>query len=98
MNLKQLVFAIYDTKAESYNLPFFQPTVSAAIRMFTDAVNDPKTNFFNHSQDYVLFLIGEYDVQTGVITQKTITSYGVGSEFKNNDQLSKVVPFNPAAK
>ena len=40
-NLK--AFCIHDVKAEAYNQPFFAPAKGAAIRDFTDLVNDGKS-------------------------------------------------------
>lgn len=79
------IFAIYDTKAESYLQPFFSQTRGAAIRAFTDSVNDTtgESQFAKHPEDYTLFHLGHYDDQTSVITQNsTPQSLGVAIEFK----------------
>ena len=61
------IFAIYDSKAEAYLQPFFSPTKATAIRSFTQAANDEKTDFYRFAEDYTLFEIGEWDPVGGEI-------------------------------
>ena len=76
------IFTIFDSKVESYSVPFFQPHVGHAIRQFTDLVNDPKTSVGKYPEDYTLFEIGEYDEVTGKITQYDANkSLGCAVEF-----------------
>lgn len=56
---------IYDSAVEAYMRPFFVPAVGAAMRAFTDEVNNPQGDMFKHPEDYVLFELGEWDDQTG---------------------------------
>lgn len=63
-------FCIYDAATEAFQLPFYQPTVGAALRMFTDAVNDPKSNFSKHPEDFSLFETAEFDDATGGFFQE----------------------------
>lgn len=61
------MFAVYDTKAEAYLLPFFCQTKGQALRSFDDAVNSQDHQFNRHAKDYTLFHLGSYDEQTGEI-------------------------------
>ena len=63
-NLK--AFCIHDVKAEAYNQPFFAPAKGAAIRDFTDLVNDGKSMVSKYPHDYTLFEIGNFDSSTGI--------------------------------
>lgn len=54
-------YSVFDTKALQYNLPFFCPTDGAAVRLFSDLVNDHNTSVGRHPSDYVLYCIGMYD-------------------------------------
>ena len=51
----------------------FQPVVTVraegeAIRAFQDALNEPKNgNMYNHPDDYDLYVLGDFDDQTGII-------------------------------
>jgi len=82
------VFTVYDMKAEAYLNPFMFQNKGEAIRAFQDAVNDPKTMFYKHPEDYALFQIAEYDDQTAKYTPlQNLQSLGVAIEFK------KVLPY-----
>lgn len=55
------VYTVFDSKVESYMLPFFMQAKGAAIRAFSDLVNNPEHAFCKHKEDYTLFEIGTYD-------------------------------------
>lgn len=59
------MFTIRDSKAEGYNTPFFQPTFGLAERMFKDACQDNTTMFSKHPEDYSLYYLGEFDINSG---------------------------------
>ena len=60
--MKQNIYAIYDTVAQCFNLPFFNVNNAVAIRNFSTSVqNEP------HKNDYELFQLGEFDDQNGSI-------------------------------
>ena len=80
--MKHKVFSVYDSKVEAYHVPFFAPTVGAAIRMFADAVGDSGSQFAKHAEDYTLFLIGEYDDQHARLEPvAALQSLGCALEF-----------------
>lgn len=62
------VYSCYDTKAQVYHLPFFAMTDGAAIRQFSDWVNDATNPYGKHPADYNLFYIGLFDDGLGMIT------------------------------
>ena len=59
--MKQILFSIYDSKAQAYFPPFCLHNPQMAIRQFSDMVNDPETRISKHAEDYTLFQIGEFD-------------------------------------
>lgn len=65
MQLK--VFAIRDSKAEIFNLPFFNKTPGEAERNFKSLVNDGKSTVSQYPDDFDLYYLGEYDDQSGVV-------------------------------
>lgn len=67
--MKHKMFTVYDSKVNAYNQPFFMRSRGEATRGWSDTVNDPKTNFNKHPEDFTLFELGEYDDENGVITQ-----------------------------
>lgn len=77
-------FAVYDSKAEAYLTPFFMPSTGAAVRAFTDLVNDRNTTVSRHPEDYNLFQIGEYDDASGSVSSVTKISLGCAIEFKKD--------------
>lgn len=66
--MKQLVFSVYDSKANAYLRPFFTTTKGLALRSFIDAANDPRETINKYPGDYTLFELGEYDDASGTIT------------------------------
>lgn len=67
----QSIYSVRDAKVEAFLQPFFSPTTGSAIRSLSDAVNDPKHEFFKHVNDYSLWLLGTFDDGSGVLTPET---------------------------
>jgi len=59
------MFSIKDSKAESFNTPFFQATFGLAERAYTDAANDEKNSLSRHKEDFSLWYLGELNQNTG---------------------------------
>lgn len=66
----QRVFSVFDIKGKAYLRPFFMLHNGEAMRQFGDAVVDEKTQFNKHPEDYQLFLLAEYDDNTGNFVSK----------------------------
>lgn len=64
------LFTTYDVKSEQFGQPFVMTTKAIAIRSFTEACIAPDSEFAKYPEDYYLYCIGEYDSETGTITQK----------------------------
>ena len=64
------IFSIFDDKTKVYSKPFYDLTIGAAIRNFADASNDPNTHLSKHPGDFSLFLLGEFDDETGELFDK----------------------------
>lgn len=60
------MFAIRDNALGAYNTPIFVRSKGEAIRSFTDAANDEKSQLRRHSSDYTLFYLGKYDDSSGI--------------------------------
>lgn len=83
----KMIYAIYDSKVNSYGTPFFLRTKGEALRGWIDAINDPRqeTDLAKHPEDFTLMELGEYDETSGVFENHTAPiSLGVGLEFKKN--------------
>ena len=50
----QKMFSVIDIKVDAYGLPWAAPSVGAAVRHFSDAVNDGRTQMSRHPSDFKL--------------------------------------------
>lgn len=58
-------YTIYDNKALQYHSPWFAASDGAAVRSFSDLVNDHNTTIGRHPGDYSLWFCGTYDDNKG---------------------------------
>lgn len=88
------VFCIYDSKAKVFQLPFFMPTIGAAVRAFEDLVMDKSTMVNRHPDDFVLYEIGQYDDSNAeTIAHHPISLVVTAKELKKDDLLPlKLLP------
>lgn len=76
------VFTVFDSGIEAYMKPFFDVARGAAIRSFSDIVQDKSSAIGKHPQDFTLFELGEYDDSTGkFILYDAPVSLGTAIEF-----------------
>ena len=76
------IYSVYDSKAEAYMQPSFMSAKGAALRSFTDAVNDSSHIFGKHPEDYSLFELGSFDdCSASFNLYASPQSLGVGIEF-----------------
>lgn len=74
------IYTIRDSAAEYFMTPFTAQTDGQAKRMFLQSMGD---NFpFRH--DYILFRIGEFDDESGSLTETTPEVVVAGSSFSDN--------------
>lgn len=78
--MKQIVFSVYDIKAECYLPPFTFPAVGQGIRLFTDICSDSNHPVGKHKSDYRLYRIGEFDDNSGDIVSAIPTVLCTGDE------------------
>lgn len=64
--MKMLVYTVFDRAVGAFLQPFFVRAPGEALRSFVDAVNDPKSQFYNHLLDYTLCKVGEFDDNSGM--------------------------------
>lgn len=65
--MKNVVTVVYDSAACAYSRPMFCRSVMEAQRAFTQLASDPESDYSLFPQDFVMYLVGEYDTDTGVI-------------------------------
>ena len=66
MELK--MYALSDQAVECFNRPFCARSNGEAIRSLADELNRGDNPMALHPEDYVLYFIGVFDDDTGVIT------------------------------
>jgi len=64
---KQRIFSAQDAKLGIFLPPFFTPHLGQALRMWEDAVNSPDSMVAKHPSDFVLYEIGMFDDDTGIV-------------------------------
>lgn len=81
---RNLLFSIYDEKAETYSLPLTHTSISVAIRSFTAGIKNPQSFLNQFPADYALYLIGTFDENTSQINSYPTPRYIVrASEIVN---------------
>lgn len=66
--MKYCVYAIFDSAIKTFSAPQTTSHRGAALRGFGDAVNNKETVFAGHPDDYDLYILGEFDDQTGLFS------------------------------
>lgn len=83
--MKLKVYAVYDSKVETFANPFCMLTRGEALRSWEEVVNDPKTLFHRHPADFTLFEIAEYYQDSGRFENHiTPMPLGTALEFKKS--------------
>lgn len=82
------VFAVYDSKAGAYSVPFYQSTTSMALRAFAEAANMPDHPLGKHPEDYSLFYLGEWDDTKGEHRASAPKNLGLAANFKKEENSS----------
>lgn len=82
--MKWNIYTIHDSKTRTYNTPFFQPADPAAIRMFKNEVNraDDRNNIYLNPEDFTLFRVGTFDIDTGETTGDEHTQIATATSLK----------------
>jgi phosphatidylethanolamine-binding protein (PEBP) family uncharacterized protein len=68
--MKLNVYAIYDSAAQAFDRPFFMHNDGLAVRAFSDAVNDEKSNIHRHPEHYSVYKIGTFDDKTAQLEKE----------------------------
>lgn len=75
-------FAIYDSKAILFGLPFFMSSTGGAVRAFGDLAVDKQSSISKHPKDYILYEIGTYDDLKGeFFNVKPSRNLGLASDY-----------------
>lgn len=92
---RNLIFSIYDEKAETFSLPLTHSSVSVAIRSFTAGCKNPQSFLNQFPSDYALYLIGSFDENNAQINSYPQPRFIVrASEILNQLQEAAHAPSN----
>lgn len=69
MRLK--AFAVYDGKIGAFMRPFFDAHLGSALRSFEEACTEPTSPFAKHASDFVLYQVGEFEDEKGLLVPCT---------------------------
>lgn len=74
--MKSKVYVIRDIVMNSYSFPFFAMHENHAKRICSDLIlHGEGTTVHDHPEDHDLYLIGEYDDQTGLISPENFPEF-----------------------
>jgi len=73
------MFAIRDNKVSAYGRPFCEQNEILASRALSVAVKDTATQLSHFPEDFDLYLLGEFDDISGVLTPETPPKFVVGA-------------------
>jgi len=74
-------FAVYDSKALTYSVPYTQHNADVAIRAFANAANTPGNTINQHPEDFSLIEIGAFDDEKGVIASCDHINHGLAAQY-----------------
>ncbi len=75
------IFSVRDDAADRYMDPFVAPTVQFAIRGFEEACIQPDHQFNKFPDDYVLYHVGSFDPELGVIHEMNAHKVAMAVSF-----------------
>lgn len=81
--MRYKVLAIRDRAIDSYGQPFYSTSTGGAVRSFSDEINraDANNQLYKHPEDFDLFLLGEFDDQTGEFDTVRPAQVAVGKDL-----------------
>lgn len=64
--MKLRVYATHDASIDAFHQPFFARTDVECHRMFVESLRrDQKSNLFLYPEDFSVYVVGEFDDETG---------------------------------
>lgn len=91
------MYSVFDSKLAVFGRPWFSQRDAAAIREFSDAVNDgsnPNNQWFRHPEDFSLFSIGEFDDENAELIPQNPVNLVTASALKQLDVFKELPVLN----
>lgn len=79
-------FSVYDSKADAWMTPFFAATIPVGIRTFQDGAMRTESIVHKHPEDFALYCVGDFNVDTGEITSFPAQSLGTAIQILSPDE------------
>jgi len=80
--MRLFLYGVKDLKAGAFTSPpFGAVTRGVAIRMFSQALNDPNSDLGKYPADFELWELGVFDQENGGISSLS-SALGLGTSFK----------------
>lgn len=79
--MKYVVYAIKDRATDSFSNPQFTSHIGAAVRGFSDAINNKESPVAKHPEDFDLYELGGYDDRTGLFETGVPRQVAVGKDL-----------------
>lgn len=86
--MKHQVFSILDTKAGTYNPPFYQKNVGEATRTFSKICSDRESLISQYPEDFVLCLVGDFDDESGIISSIPVLTIGTAAQYVSKGSIN----------
>jgi len=80
--MKKVIISVKDTVAEVFNDPRVEINTASAIRSFTNTVQESK-----NKDDFVMYILGEFDTQNGQITTSDPTKIYSGHDVSAAQEI-----------
>ena len=80
------IYTVHDSATGAFLQPFFAQRDGAALRGFSDLVNQEGHEFNKHPEGYTLFNIGTYNDENGTIEPREPKSLGNAVTFLTGER------------
>lgn len=77
-----LLFSVHDAVSDSWSAPYKESTVQSGIRTFSQLVSQGENLVALHPQDYFLYVVADFDEQTGIVESRSHQRVASAVEFK----------------
>lgn len=93
----QGIYSVKDLKAGAFAPPFFMPRDEAAVRAFSDAVLGGDSLMVRHPEDFVLFRLGDYDDNLGLVAglEQPLQLYAAAKVVQDHMSRQPPLPMDP---
>ena len=83
--MNKLLISIKDSKAETWSVPAGTDNKATALRDFGTLVADGRTIVGQHPSDFDLYVVGSFDLSTGLVESRIPEHLANGSDFAKQE-------------